>query len=207
MRLYLQFPGARRTRCGGFSTVELVVSMAVILIASAIALPVITTALRSYQLSDRASRLAGIIKLTRFDAIRRNTPVTLQFQQTGATWTIWDDSNNNTQPDPTEPQMILTGDTALLPQGSAPAPSVINASLGTGNSVTPKSGANGAIYFDQRGAVITGIPGGSLVTNVFALYLGNPADASYGYRAVIVLPSGAVQVWTASSAADWRRLS
>jgi Tfp pilus assembly protein FimT len=204
MKPNVQYPGARRTRCAGFSTVELVVSMAVILIASAIALPVITTVLRSYQLSDRASRLAGMIKLTRFDAIRRNTPVPLQFQQAGPTWTIWDDSNGNGQLDPTEPQMILSGDTGLL--GAAPNPALINASLGAGNSLTPKSGANGSIFFDQRGAVTT-VLGGAPTGNVYALYLGNATDPSYGYRAVIVLPSGTVQVWAASSAADWRRLS
>jgi len=59
----------------GLSTLELVVSLGIILIISAVAIPSITKTLRIYQLNDAATQLAGILKLTRFEAIRRNTPV------------------------------------------------------------------------------------------------------------------------------------
>lgn len=205
MKLGAHLPATARGRSGGFSTVELVVSLAVIFIASAIAIPSIMKTLRSYQLSDRASQVAGIIKLTRFDAIRRNRQVPFSFQQSGAMWTIWDDSDGNGLPGPNEAQMILSGDIGLLGAGSAPSPANLNSGIGPGTNVTPISGSNGSVYFDQRGAVVTA--GGAQSAAVQAIYLGNAADPSYGYRAVIVMPSGAVEVWASSSAGDWRLLS
>jgi subtilisin-like proprotein convertase family protein len=65
------------------------------------------------------------------------------------------------------------------------------------------SGSNHIQIFDQRGVLF--YPGGAV--EIYALYLGNPNDPNSGYRAIITLPSGAVQVWASSSAGDWTRIS
>jgi hypothetical protein len=39
------------------------------------------------------------------------------------------------------------------------------------------------------------------------LYLGSPGNPGFGYRAVVLLPSGATQIWTAPAGGTWRRLS
>jgi Tfp pilus assembly protein FimT len=177
---------------------ELVVSIALILIMSAVAIPAIMSTLRFYQLNDKATQLAGMVKFTRFEAIRRNKAVTCQILQTGTNWTIWVDSNNNGTPDPTEAQMILTGNTNLLP--SAPSPAPINAVVGP--NLTAISGANASITFDPRGAVNFG----AAATTVYALYIGAAGDPTSGFRAVIVMPSGSTQVWAASASGDWHRV-
>jgi hypothetical protein len=41
---------------------------------------------------------------------------------------------------------------------------------------------------------------------IYALYVGNPSDPTSGYRAIITLPSGAVQVWS-STGGSWTRVS
>ena len=61
------------------------------------------------------------------------------------------------------------------------------------------SGSNSSITYDQRGVIAA--------PAVYALYIGNPIDANSGYRAIITMPSGAVQVWTSSSAGNWQRVS
>ena len=83
------------------------------------------------------------------------------------------------------------------------------AALGAGGSSytwTVLSGSNASIIYDQRGVVVP-YAGGPASSTVYALYLGNPSDPSSGYRAIITLPSGAVQVWTSSSAGNWQRVS
>jgi prepilin-type N-terminal cleavage/methylation domain-containing protein len=205
MKLPANFVSTRRSPRGGFSLVELLLSVAVLLVMTTIAVPVIVRSLQTYQLNASASQLSGMLKFTKFEAIRRNTPVSCQIQQQGSNWLVWVDSNGNTLPDGAEPQMIVSGSFTLLPASSVPSPAPILATLGPGTSSTPwtvLSGSNASVTYDQRG--VLSFPLGA---TVYALYLGSPINSSMGYRAVITLPSGAVQVWTSSAAGNWQRIS
>ena len=186
----------------GFSTVEMVITLAVILILGAIASPMLMRSVRIYQLNDSATRLADIVKLTRFDAIRNNKNADVRFQQNGANWLVWRDSNINGTPDPTETQLVLGGYADMLAAGAVPNPAPIAASLGGGGTLIMNtvSGANGSIRFDARGALVP-------VGNVYVFYLGNAGDPASGYRAVLVMPAGTTQIWISSAAGDWRRTS
>jgi Tfp pilus assembly protein FimT len=177
------------------------VSLAVVLIVSAIATPVIMSTLHAYQLNDSATRLAGMVKLTRFEAIRRNKGLACRFGPIAGASTVWTDLNNNTQPDTGEAQLILASNMSLV--ATPPNPGAISTAVGA--SVTAL-GVNGAIFFDARGAV-TGVLGGVPAGNVVALYIGDASDPASSYAAVVVMPSGATQVWKSSAAGDWRRIS
>ena len=207
MKLCFKVASRRRRPQCGFSLIELVLSLAVLLVITTLAVPVVVRSLQTYQLNSSASQLSGMLKFTKFEAIRRNTPVSCQIVQQGSNWLIWVDSNGNTVADGAEPQMIIGGSFTLLPAGAVPSPSPILSSLGPGTAAlstpwTVLSGSNTAVTYDQRG--VLSFPGNA---TVYALYLGNPNNAGMGYRAVIALPSGAVQVWTSSSAGDWQRVS
>jgi type II secretory pathway pseudopilin PulG len=208
--LYKSAPSSRtrRSRIAGFSMVELAVSMTVLMILTAIAIPSLMHSFRTYQLNDAASRLSDILKFTRFEAVRRNTPVTLQIMQNGNDWNVWTDLNNNVTVDPTERQILITGFVTLLPAGGSPGPpssSSITAVLCLVASpcpvatLTTLSGANNFVTFDARGAV------SPLAADV--LYLGSATNPEFGYRAVILLPSGTTQIWTAPAGGPWQRLS
>jgi Tfp pilus assembly protein FimT len=166
------------------------------------AVPVVVRSLQSYQLNSTASQLAGMLKFAKFDAIRQNTTVSCQIAQQGTQWLVWVDSNGNGVADGAEPQMIVGGSFTLLPASSVPSPAPIMATLGPGFSSYSwmvLSGSNTSITYDQRGVV------GATV--VYALYIGSLSDPNSGYRAIITLPSGAVQVWTSSSTGNWQRVS
>jgi len=188
-----------RSHSRGFSMVELVVSLCVLLILTAIAIPSLMQSFRTYQLNDAAARLSDLFKFARFEAVRRNTAVTLRIQQTGYNWIAWIDSNNNGTADPTEKQLMITGFATLLPSGAPPSTASITATLGPVTTLTTISGSNTAVSFDPRGAVV------GLSANV--LYVGSLTNPEYGYRAVILLPSGATQIWTAPASGPWQRLS
>jgi len=192
-------PRARRSRIAGFSMVELAVSLTVLLILTAIAIPSLMRSFRTYQLNDAAARLSDMLKFTRFEAVRRNTTVPLQIQQFGNDWSVWADSDKDGILDPTEKQILITGVVTLLPSGTPPSSASILAKLGATTSLdATKSGAASSLTFDARGAV------SPLAAYVF--YLGSPNSPEFGYRAVILLPSGATQIWTAPNGGTWQRI-
>jgi type IV fimbrial biogenesis protein FimT len=187
----------------GFSLVELLVSVIILVILSAIAVPTLLSAYRSYQLSDAASKLSGMMKTTRFSAIRKNTSIGCQIQQNGSSWTVWTDLDGDGNPTPGEPQILVSGMVQMLGSGSVPPPSAIVTAVGPASpGLNVLSPGNATVMFDQRGARKFA---GADSVDVF--YLGNPAIDGLGFRAIVLLPSGTVQVWRAGVGGTWTRVS
>jgi prepilin-type N-terminal cleavage/methylation domain-containing protein len=195
-------PGTQRSRSRGFSMVELAVSMTVLLILTAIAIPSLMRSIRAYQLNDAAGRLSDMLKYTRFEAVRRNTTVDFRMQASGTGWIIGVDSNRNSTIDAAESQQVINGFATLLPTGAPPNSASITTTL-NGATLTPLSGSAGSVTFDARGAIRNG---GIVSTSVYVFYIGSATNPEFGYRAVILLPSGAVQIWTAPAGGTWQRI-
>jgi len=187
----------------GFSLTELLVSVAILAILLLISVPTLMRAYRSYQLNDSATKFSGILKSTRFSAIRKNTPIKCQVQQNGAYWIIWVDLDGDNNPGPTEPQILIGDMVSLLDGGSVPPPDAIVTAVGSGSpSLNVLSPGNTSVTYDQRGA--RKFPG---APSVDIFYLGNTSVTDLGYRAIVLLPSGSVQVWTAGPGGAWQRVS
>lgn len=184
--------------------VELVVSICVMLILTALAIPSLMRSMRTYQLNSAAASVSDMLKFTRFEAVRRNTQINFLMQASGTGWLVGTDSNLSGALDPTEKQQFISGYATLLPAGTAPPPNAIQAALG-GAALTTLSGANGTVTFDARGAVRPQI-NAAIATNPYLLYVGNANDTDSGYRAVVLLPSGSTQTWTAPAGGPWRRV-
>jgi type II secretory pathway pseudopilin PulG len=179
--------------------VELAVSMTVLLILTAIAIPSLMRSFRTYQLNDAAARLSDMLKFTRFEAVRRNKQINFLIVSSGTDWIAGTDLNNNGSIDATEKQILINGVVTLLPSGTPPSYASILAKLGATSSLdASRSGAAGSVTFDARGAV------SPLAAYVF--YLGSATNPEFGYRAVILLPSGATQIWTAPNGGTWQRV-
>lgn len=205
---------ARPSRQLGFSLVELLLSLVVLLIITTLAVPVVVRSLQSYQLNSAASQLSGMLKLAKFEAIRQNLPVSCQIQPQGTGWLVWIDLNGNGTVDPNEPQMLLTGTFTLVSGASVPDTSNIASSLGQGSNGVPWTvlpTVATSEWYDHRGVLCFQSSQAPLCPNtpptIYALYVGNPNDSSSGYRAIVTLPSGAVQVWSASTGGPWTRVS
>jgi prepilin-type N-terminal cleavage/methylation domain-containing protein len=186
----------------GYSIVELLISLAIISIFSALAAPRLIGTYRSYQMDDAASQVAAQIKFTRYEAIRRNN-VTLclnsaQAAQGGLLTMYTRDikaPNDNVQTN--ERQIVFAANAlATLAAAAAVPNSGSLAAVVNAGALTTVAPANGSITFDGRGAK-TAPAGGSVY------WVGN---AVYGWRAVTVLPSGSVQVWSTATG-TWRQLS
>jgi hypothetical protein len=174
----------------------------VILLLSAIALPAFVSAYRTYQLTDAATQFAGLLKFTRFEAIRLNTNVNWVIQQTASVppvTNMWADSLPTPQDgveDPSEKQLLFSGTVNLVPAAAVPNAAGLAAAANVPALATVPL-ANGFVTFDRRGAVNPAAP------QVYAFYLSNLNDTSVGARAVILLPSGSIQLWKADSLGNW----
>jgi type IV fimbrial biogenesis protein FimT len=193
--------GRRQLSCGkprgakGFSAVELVVAMAVVLVISGIALPSMSNSLRVYQLNSVASMVADQFKSSRFDAIRRNLATTCYITPIPGGYRIWTDTAGTGVYTNTDHTTLLSGSQTLV--GTVPAGSALASAISvTGTTTMSGNSSQVSLTFDPRGAVT-----GSTAVNV--LYIGYPGNTGFGYRAVVVLPSGSVQVWTPNGSGSW----
>jgi Tfp pilus assembly protein FimT len=188
-------------RVSGFSLTELVVAMAVAMILMAISLPYFLRAYHSYQLSNAATQIADIVRLTRYEAIRLNKTVNCVIRPDTTDPTMTDalmtDVNGN-PPNGVSSRMILLGPSGnLVAAGSwaASLPSLAALGATTPTAVPP---AGGTIQFDARGAVIS--------SNVTVFYLNAPGSPDSGFRAVLLMPAGSIQIWSGDSAGNWLQM-
>lgn len=187
---------SRKRHEAGFSLIELVLALAVAVILLAIGLPAFLRAYRIYELNNAARQVADILRLTRYEAIRLNKPVNCVIQATGGvppTTNIWVDSDLDGVLDPTEKMTLLDSSGNLV---GAPGTAVPLTNIGT-NSITPVPPSSASVQFDARGAVIP-----PTAVNVF--YLSSALAPDAGYRAVVLMPAGSIQIWMSDANGNWQ---
>jgi hypothetical protein len=112
----------------------------------------------------------------------------------------WSDGDNDGTEDPTERQILLGSGGNLVDAASVPGTGNLLTAASLGGFGTYKPSPTGStIQFDQRGAVTS-------TTKVTFLYLGSSLAPDAGYRAVILLPNGALQIWTGDVNGSWGQL-
>jgi len=192
-------------RQAGFSLIELIVALLVAVILLAVALPMFLRAYRSYQLTNASRQVADILRLTRYEAIRLNKQVNCVFQPYSGDPTMMSasmtDSVGNALAGIGAATTVLLGVTGnLVAAGSVPGGGALPGSANLGSAVPvsfPPTG--GIIQFDARGSVIS--PAG-----VNAFYLASQAAPDAGYRAVILMPSGSMEIWSIDSSGNPQEL-
>jgi prepilin-type N-terminal cleavage/methylation domain-containing protein len=180
----------------GFSILELLIVVGIILVVTAISFPAVTRSVRAYRLSGVAANVSSTLQLARFDAVRlnrTNPPLAWRTLVQGNQNIVWIDRNGNGAPDATEPQQWFSTEIRFLPAGTG----LSVASMGYANTqVSPA-----AVAFDAHGTVNFGVAAPVVYVFVFG-YPNRPAE---GYSAVSLLPSGKTQQWRATSIGPWQK--
>lgn len=183
----------------GISLLELVLVLAIATVLMAVGVPAFLRMYHSIQLTDAANQVGNILRLTRYDAIRQNKTIKCIFQpsSTNAGMTVfWVDSNQNGLQDLTEQMILLKNEGNLVNPGSVPNTSALIGQANLGSVGTnPEAPGGGAVPFDARGAVQ------GLSVNIF--YLANANAPEVGFRAVLLMPTGSLQIWSADAGGNW----
>jgi Tfp pilus assembly protein FimT len=186
----------------GFSLTELVVVLAVAMILMAVGMPSFMRAYHAYQLSSAATQVADMLRLARYDAIRRNTNMNCVFQVSGA------DPNNTIVRvavaatnvlDQSQKQTVLGPSGNLVAQGAAPNVAALIAGSKVAMATNNPSPTNATITFDARGALFP-------LAQVDVFFLASTLAPEAGFRAVILMPAGAIQIWTSDAAGNWAQI-
>ena len=219
----------RANRMRGFSIIELVVAVLIIMILSAIALPSSITMLRNYRAQGDARSIAGQIALARMRAAAGFTQVRLYVNLNANTYRIdvwnkagagcWQTDSATVACDAPTTAAAAVPQDIQLSQGDAPGfGAVVAAPPGTqtvfGQAPACLDNAGGAIantacvVFNSRGIpVIPGFPGVPIVNNTptgdDAIYFTNNAGLTY---AVTVSASGKTSMWRSSRVGSWGQL-
>lgn len=177
----------------GFSLIELVLVLFILLAVAGIAVPNIATAIANVRLRGSASDLSGLLQNARMLAVKNNATYTLRFGLPNAQG-AYVDLNNNSSFDSTEP-MIQFGGTVkqvAAPNGSSGTPSALDGAGG----LLGWTAVGGNVSFNPRGLPcdVTKTPCATGVGYVF--YLSDTRASASGWAAVSVTAGGRTKVWT-----------
>lgn len=186
----------------GFTLLELMIVVAIGMIAAAMTIPLFSTAVNQYRLRASAVDLDGLLQRARTRAVRDNrtyTMQTAQFAQGGFTYTqVFLDMNGNLGLDAGEPQIQLQRNVTLVTNGGIPA--IPNASLGFTPQPTPLQ-----VSFNARGTpcrIVNGLcmswdSANNAANQVgFVYYLRAPLGTGTSWSAVSIAPSGRFRAWS-----------
>ena len=84
----------RQIRPAGFSMIELMVTLAIILIVTAMAIPLVGSAVAQFKMNGAVQSVTGIIQATRYRAISSGYPYRVQFNSAALTYQVLSDPNS-----------------------------------------------------------------------------------------------------------------
>jgi type IV fimbrial biogenesis protein FimT len=186
----------------GFSLTELVVVLAVAMILMAVGMPSFMRAYHAYQLSSAATQVADMLRLARYDAIRRNTNMNCVFQVSGAdpnNTIVWVAVAATNVLDQSQKQTVLGPSGNLVAQGAAPNVAALIAGSKVAMATNNPSPTNATITFDARGALVP-------PTRVDTFFFASTLAPEAGFRAVILMPAGTIQIWTSDTTGNWAQI-
>lgn len=189
---------ARFGRQAGFSLIELILVMAIILTISAIAVPSLINTVADVRLRSSASTLQGQIQQLRMQAVKDNKPYSARMTTSGGAALMYVDIDAGSDYDAGEPAVGLAKDVTVASTGAPTMPtSTLDVSAYTNGTMST------AITFNARGLPCTGT-GSCNTTKGYIYYLSQVrTTTTTAWAAVSVTPAGRIKVWRWTGSA-WR---
>jgi len=184
----------------GFSLVEILVVLGIILIIAAVVTPYMTKTLDTYRVRDTMTNVASIAQRSRTVALKQNTTQRLHVTKVNGQVVLFvtDSTDAAVQPIPGDPQLYAQYwlptqfDTPGLPAGG---PTNLTANTMWGSNFVLNN-VNIDPYFNSRGMPCTTNGGGPCApTNGFVFYFRYNAGGSFRWTALSISPAARVQSW------------
>lgn len=190
-------------RSKGFSLVELMIVMAIILIIAAIAFPKIQGSIEGLKLRATVTDINGLIQQLRIQSVRANKSYTMRTAAAtaGNGITLYIDTNNNNAMDANEPQVQLPIDTQLSNGGGAPAvlpPNVVIPPYIVGNPTT--------MSFNERGLPCSNPPTCNTIAPFLIYFQQTRPSGTPGWAAITITQAGRIKAYTytGGAAGTWQ---
>jgi prepilin-type N-terminal cleavage/methylation domain-containing protein len=204
----LHFTTQKRGR--GFSLIELLIVVAMIMILAAISVPRVLKTISDINLRYAATNISGLLQSARMQSVRKNTfytllPTTLSTGGTG--YYVHFQGGTYVVGDPLLP--LGSQITAYTGLGSG-APNEATFTSGTssnGLSFAPNAGTDNP-SFNARGLPCIGVPATGSCPFVpglgFVMFLSkSSALGNVSWASIAITPSGHIQIWTSDSSGNW----
>jgi type II secretory pathway pseudopilin PulG len=138
MRMDAKKSDMRRGRMNGFSLLEVLIVVFVVMVVAAIAIPNVLLAVSNIRLRASAGDLAGLMQQTRIMSAKNNTVYSVRYGTRGGRQVAYIDLNGNGSFDTGEPLIEFSGNTVAAsgaPSGSGGQPSayVLAGDTGSGS--------------------------------------------------------------------------
>jgi len=176
----------RRGKASGFSLLELMIVVAVMMVVAAIAVPSAMRVMRSYQGSANARNIASELALAKMDAARNFTQTQLNCTLSANSCQLQMCTTKGTS---TCTTFSAEGGPLLLSQGVTFSYGSIGTAAGTQTTIQNST----PIMFNSRG---TPVDSTGAATGSYALYVANQSGDTY---AVTVYATGKIGVWRYSN--------
>jgi prepilin-type N-terminal cleavage/methylation domain-containing protein len=180
----------RRRRSAGFTLIELMMVVAIIMIAAGVSMPPLLAAIAHTKLRGSSSSLSGLIQRSRMHAVKRNKTVILKFVTDGdARFAVVKDvDDTSTDLKAADPQVLVDGSLTQVSVPSGGVPALTDTVLG----YTPLNLPD-LISFNSRGLPCK-YEAPRCTTAGFVYYL-TDTDHQNFWTAVSVSPGGRVKQW------------
>ncbi len=197
-----------RNQCEGFSLVELMIVVVIVLIVTGITVPRFLTMIHNARLQGGVSDFAGLLQKARIRAVQDDTYYATYFTTSGSILEAYVDVkkiNGSTTLDTTvDPMISMSSEVTLVAAASAPNTSTLQGLfLPAGSGLTVNDGASSTspIIFNSRGLPCTSISvsGGTICssssTYTTAFWLFFKDSITNTLEAVTISPAGRIQKW------------
>ena len=175
----------------GFSLIELIVVLGIIMVISAIAFPKIQGVMEGLKLRSTVTNINGLVQQTRIQSVRDNKSYTLSTlaASPGNGITLYVDTNGNGALDPGEPSIQLPTDTTISLAGPGPLPPSV--------AVPPYiTGATVSLSFNERGLPCSNPPVCRTVAPYVIYFSQARPSGTPGWAAITVTQSGRIKAYT-----------
>lgn len=194
-------PRSMALRSAGFTIIELVVVVAIMLIVMAIAVPTMTSTVDSFRVRGSMNEVANMALRSRMSAIKRDTSQRLHIRSVNGTLVAFITDQNDANVKPVVGDTQLSGQYWFPPQFNTPgpptgagAPPQMTALFMWGSAIAPS--VNVDPYFNTRGLPCLPNAGGVCVpTNGFVYYVRYLRAGNIRWAALSISPAGRVQSW------------